>query len=56
GLAAPFRGPTGLVVGALGVSGPLTVVFDGRGQPRGSLVAMVVDAASAVSRELGHGG
>jgi DNA-binding IclR family transcriptional regulator len=56
GLAAPVRGPTGLVVGALGVSGPLTVVFDGRGQPRGSLVAMVVDAASAVSRELGHGG
>ncbi|SDY38209.1 transcriptional regulator, IclR family [Modestobacter sp. DSM 44400] len=56
GLAAPVRGATGLVVGALGVSGPVTAVFDGRRQPRSSLVAMVTDAASAVSRELGHGG
>lgn len=56
GLAAPVRGLTGLVVGALGVTGPLTEIFNGQGQPRGALVTMVTDAAAAVSRELGHRG
>jgi DNA-binding IclR family transcriptional regulator len=56
GVAAPVRGPTGLVVAALGISGPLTVLFDRPGQPRAALVTMVTDAAQAVSRELGHGG
>ena len=55
GIAAPVRGPGGLVVAALGVGGPLPAVFDGRGRPRGQLVTMVTDAAHAVSRELGHG-
>ncbi|GAA4730696.1 IclR family transcriptional regulator [Modestobacter marinus] len=56
GIAAPVRDAGGLVVAALGVSGPLTSLFDGRGTPRSLLLAMVVDAAHAVSRELGHGG
>jgi DNA-binding IclR family transcriptional regulator len=55
GIAAPVRGASGLVVAALGVDGPLSTVFDGRGRPRGQLVPMVVDAAHGVSRELGHG-
>src|SRR3954467_2553681 len=54
GIAAPVRGPGGLVVAALGVGGPLPAVFDGHGRPRGPLVTMVTDAASGVSRELGH--
>lgn len=56
GVAAPVRGSTGLVVGALGVLGPLAAVFDSHGHPRGTLVSMVTDAAHAVSRELGHAG
>jgi DNA-binding IclR family transcriptional regulator len=55
GIAAPVRGPGGLVVAALGVGGPLPAVFDGHGRPHGQLVTMVTDAAHAVSRELGHG-
>jgi DNA-binding IclR family transcriptional regulator len=55
GLAAPVRGAGGLVVAALGVSGPRSSLFDGRGLPRSPLLAMVTDAAHAVSRELGHG-
>ncbi len=53
GLAAPVRGSTGLVVAALGVVGPLEAIADGRGQPRAKLVGMVLEAAQAVSRELG---
>ncbi|MCZ2823053.1 MULTISPECIES: IclR family transcriptional regulator [unclassified Modestobacter] len=53
-IAAPVRAAGGLVTAALGVSGPLTSLFDGRGVPRSLLLAMVVDAAHAVSRELGH--
>ncbi|SEL23160.1 DNA-binding transcriptional regulator, IclR family [Blastococcus sp. DSM 46786] len=55
-IAAPVRGPGGPVVAALGVSGPVTSLFDGRGAPRGLLLGMVTDAAAAVSRELGYGG
>ncbi|MCZ2837859.1 IclR family transcriptional regulator [Modestobacter sp. VKM Ac-2985] len=53
-IAAPVRTAGGLVVAALGVSGPVTSLFDGRGVPRSLLLAMVTDAAHAVSRELGH--
>jgi DNA-binding IclR family transcriptional regulator len=56
GLAAPVRGSGGLVVAALGVSGPRSSLFDARGLPRSPLLAMVTEAAHAVSRELGHGG
>jgi DNA-binding IclR family transcriptional regulator len=55
GLAAPVRGAGGLVVAALGVSGPRSSLFDARGLPRSPLLVMVTDAAHAVSRELGHG-
>lgn len=55
-LAAPVRGSTGLVVGALGISGPADAVVDGRGAARPRLVAMVTEAAQAVSRELGWRG
>jgi DNA-binding IclR family transcriptional regulator len=56
GIAAPVRGAGGLVVAALGISGPQPALFDGRGAPRSPLLAMVTDAAHAVSRELGHPG
>jgi len=56
GLAAPVRSAGGLVVAALGVSGPHSALFDARDVPRRPLLTMVTDAASAVSRELGHGG
>jgi DNA-binding IclR family transcriptional regulator len=56
GIAAPVRGATGLVVAALGLTGPVTAVFDGRGVARSSLVTLITDAATGVSRELGHGG
>lgn len=52
GIAAPIRDATGLVVGSLGVSGPVDRVCAGRG-PRTVLVTQVRDAARAVSRELG---
>ena len=52
GIAAPIRDEAGLVVGSLGLAGPLDRVCDGRG-PRPALVTQVRDAARAVSRELG---
>jgi DNA-binding IclR family transcriptional regulator len=54
GIAAPVRETGGLVVAALGVSGPQDALFDGRGTPRSAVLTMVTDAAQAVSRELGH--
>ena len=54
GLAAPVRGSGGLVVAALGISGPTGALFDARGTVRSPVLAMVTDAAHAVSRELGH--
>jgi DNA-binding IclR family transcriptional regulator len=54
-IAAPVRGPGGPVVAALGVNGPVSSLFDGRGAPRALLLGMVTDAAAAVSRELGYG-
>ncbi|SCX59229.1 transcriptional regulator, IclR family [Klenkia marina] len=56
GLAAPVRGSTGLVVAALGISGPAETVLDGHRGARPRLVAMVTESAQAISRELGwHG-
>jgi DNA-binding IclR family transcriptional regulator len=52
GIAAPIRDEAGLVVGSLGLSGPVDRVCDGR-KPRPALVALVRDAGRAVSRELG---
>jgi DNA-binding IclR family transcriptional regulator len=54
GIAAPVRGAGGLVVAALGVTGPQSALLDARGLPRSPLLAMVTDAAHSVSRELGH--
>jgi DNA-binding IclR family transcriptional regulator len=56
GIAAPVRGAGGLVVAALGISGPQGTLLDARGMPRSPLLAMVTDAAHSVSRELGHRG
>jgi DNA-binding IclR family transcriptional regulator len=52
-LAAPIRGYGGLVVGAIGITGPLERLCDGRGQPRVALVGHVRNAARAISRDLG---
>ena len=53
GIAAPIRDQAGVVVGSIGVSGPVERLYDGRRQARPALVAQVQDAARAVSRELG---
>ena len=52
GIAAPIRDQAGLVVGAIGLSGSVDRVCDGR-RPRPALVTQVREAARAVSRELG---
>lgn len=51
-VAAPVRGPGGLVVAAMGASGPVDRMCDARGRPRPALVRQVTDAARAVGREL----
>lgn len=56
GIAAPIRGYGGLVVGAIGVSGPVERVCDAHGLPRTALVTQVREAARAVSRDLGGRG
>jgi DNA-binding IclR family transcriptional regulator len=53
GIAAPIRGHGGLVVGAIGISGPTERMLDGKGRPDPKLVIYVRDAARAVSRDLG---
>lgn len=53
GIAAPIRGYGGLVVGAIGVSGPVERLCDSRGRPGATLVSYVREAARAVSRDLG---
>ncbi|MEJ3747985.1 IclR family transcriptional regulator [Actinomycetes bacterium KLBMP 9797] len=53
GVAAAIRGYGGLVVGAIGISGPVERVCDAHGQPRPTLVAYVRSAARAVTRDLG---
>ena len=52
-VAAPIRAHGGLVVGAIGISGPVERLCDSRYRPRPALVANVRDAARAVSRDLG---
>ncbi|MFB0614491.1 IclR family transcriptional regulator [Streptomyces sp. AGS-58] len=53
GLAAPIRGHGGLVVGAVGLSGPVERICDGQGRPRPGLVTLIREAARAISRDLG---
>ncbi|MFQ6397441.1 IclR family transcriptional regulator [Nocardia sp. KC 131] len=55
GIAAPIRAHGGLVVGAIGISGPVDRLCDSQLRPRPALVADVLDAAHAVSRDLGAG-
>ncbi|MHB1739438.1 MAG: IclR family transcriptional regulator [Actinomycetes bacterium] len=53
-VAAPIRGHGGLVVGAIGVTGPAERIGDDlHGSSRAALVALVRDVARAVSRDLG---
>ncbi|GIE91807.1 IclR family transcriptional regulator [Actinoplanes regularis] len=52
-IAAPIRGYGGLVIGAIGVSGPVERICDSRYAPRPRLVTSVRDAARAISREMG---
>ncbi|NIH80591.1 IclR family transcriptional regulator [Amycolatopsis viridis] len=53
GIAAPVRGHGGIVVGAIGVSGPEDRICAPSGTPKARLVEHVRDAARAVSRDLG---
>ncbi|MBF6175899.1 IclR family transcriptional regulator [Nocardia blacklockiae] len=53
GIAAPLRAHGGLVVGAIGVAGPVDRLCDARLRPRTRLVGHVLDTARTVSRELG---
>jgi DNA-binding IclR family transcriptional regulator len=53
GVAAPIRGYGGLVVGAIGISGPVERICDRERRPLPKLVNQVRDAARAVSRDLG---
>jgi DNA-binding IclR family transcriptional regulator len=53
GLAAPIRGHGGLVVGAIGLSGPVERLCDSQGQPRPHLITLIREAARAISRDLG---
>lgn len=52
GIAAPIRAYGGLVVGAIGVTGPTDRICDTAGRARTALVGLVRDAARAVSRDL----
>ncbi|MFC4328047.1 IclR family transcriptional regulator [Streptomyces andamanensis] len=53
GIAAPIRGHGGLVVGAVCLSGPVERICDPRGTPQPALVALLREAARAISRDLG---
>ena len=52
-IAAPIRGQGGLVVGAVGVSGPVESICDSKGHPQAPLVGLTRNAARAISRDLG---
>ena len=52
GLAAPVRDRGGLTVAAVGITGPTERLCDGSRGPRPHLLALVLDAAHAISREL----
>ena len=53
GIAAPIRGQGGLVVGAIGVSGPVERICDTKGRPQPALITVLREAARAISRDLG---
>ncbi|MER6983705.1 IclR family transcriptional regulator C-terminal domain-containing protein, partial [Streptomyces carpinensis] len=53
GIAAPIRGHGGLVVGAIGLSGAVERICDTRGRPLPALIALLREAARAISRDLG---
>jgi DNA-binding IclR family transcriptional regulator len=53
GLAAPIRDASGLVIAAVGISGPAERLKPKRLK---ELVAPVVEAAAVISASLGHGG
>ncbi|ATW50497.1 IclR family transcriptional regulator [Streptomyces peucetius] len=53
GIATPIRGHGGLVVGALGVSGPVERICDTGGRPQSALITLLREAARAISRDLG---
>ncbi|WP_107654580.1 IclR family transcriptional regulator [Nocardia suismassiliense] len=55
GIAAPIRAHGGLVVGAIGISGPVDRLCDPQLRHRPALIGLVRDAAHAVSRDLGAG-
>ncbi|MFF0611003.1 IclR family transcriptional regulator [Nocardia tengchongensis] len=52
-VAAPIRSRGGLVVGAIGVTGPIDRLCDGQLRFRPAPIGQVRDAAAAVSRDLG---
>jgi DNA-binding IclR family transcriptional regulator len=52
GIAAPIRLSGGLVIGAIGISGPVEHICNAGTRPRQALVDQVRDAARAVSRDL----
>lgn len=51
-IAAPVRTSGGLVVGAIGIAGPVERLTDTRRRPRPHLVEQVVAAARSISREV----
>jgi DNA-binding IclR family transcriptional regulator len=52
-IASPIRGHGGLVVGAIGLSGPIERICDSHGRPRPKLITLLREAARAISRDLG---
>ncbi|MGW5327715.1 IclR family transcriptional regulator [Streptomyces sp. NPDC004014] len=53
GVSVPIRGHGGLVVGAIGLSGPVERVCDNQGRPRPNLITLIREAARAISKDLG---
>jgi DNA-binding IclR family transcriptional regulator len=51
-IAAPIRDPGGLVVGAIGISGPADRLFGSGDVPTAELVDLVVTAGRSISRDL----
>ncbi|MFF3571656.1 IclR family transcriptional regulator [Nocardia jiangxiensis] len=55
GIAAPIRAHGGLVIGAIGIAGPVDRVCGAQLRHRPPLIALVRDAAHAISRDLAAG-
>ncbi|MFR9751721.1 IclR family transcriptional regulator [Nocardia sp. 004] len=55
GIAAPIRAHGGLAVGAIGITGAVDRLCDAQSRPRRTLIGQVLDAARAISRDLGAG-